>query len=171
MRRSMRRSEKEIQDRASMDEVIARAEVCRLGLCVDNEPYVVPVSFGYDGTSIYFHTATDGMAIDYLSSNNQVCFELEYDVRILTNDTRACGWSHSFYSVIGFGKVQELTETSRKVFALNRVMEHYSGKEWDFEVDMLAQIRTWCISIDQMTGKQSKDKLPISSTQRPGRTA
>jgi uncharacterized protein len=164
----MRRNDKEILDRASIDEIIIRAEVCRLGLCVDNKPYVVPVSHGYDGNNIYFHTAQEGKAIDYISINSQVCFEFEHDVHIQMNDTRACGWTHSFYSVIGFGIVNELTDANRKIYALNRVMEHYSGKEWDFEVDMLAKIRTWCISIDQITGKQSLDKLPISRSQKIG---
>jgi nitroimidazol reductase NimA-like FMN-containing flavoprotein (pyridoxamine 5'-phosphate oxidase superfamily) len=27
-----------------------------LGLAKDNSPYIVPVSFGYDGDAIYFHT-------------------------------------------------------------------------------------------------------------------
>ena len=32
------------------------AQICRLGLCKDNRPYIVPVNFGYDGEHIYFHT-------------------------------------------------------------------------------------------------------------------
>jgi uncharacterized protein len=158
----MRRKDKEIQDRKAIDEIITRAEVCRLGLCSDNKPYVVPVSFGYDGKYIYFHTASEGMAIDYLLANDQVCFEVEHEVRVVRNDNKACGWTHSFYSVIGFGTVQELSDTSQKIYALNRVMEHYSGKEWDFEEEMVNKVRVWNVSVERVTGKQSKDKLPIT---------
>jgi uncharacterized protein len=158
----MRRKDKEIQDRKAIDEIITRAEVCRLGLCSDNKPYVVPVSFGYDGKYIYFHTASEGMAIDYFLSNNQVCFEVEHEVSIIKNETSACAWSHSFYSVIGFGTIQELTEASQRIYVLNRIMEHYSGREWDYSEDMLKKTRVWRVSIEQVTGKQSKDKLPIT---------
>jgi nitroimidazol reductase NimA-like FMN-containing flavoprotein (pyridoxamine 5'-phosphate oxidase superfamily) len=50
----MRRKDREIQSRDVIDEIIAQAEVCRLGLSRDNRPYIVPVSFGYDGRCLYF---------------------------------------------------------------------------------------------------------------------
>jgi len=65
--------------------IIKDAQVCRLGLCRDNIPYVVPVSFGYDGADIYFHTAGKGRKIDFIAAGNQVCFELEHEVSVLPN--------------------------------------------------------------------------------------
>ena len=49
----MRRKDKEIHDRSLMEYIMEKAQVCRLGLCKDNMPYIVPVAFGYDGTSIF----------------------------------------------------------------------------------------------------------------------
>ncbi len=157
----MRRQDKEITSRESIDHVIAQAGVCRLGLCRDNVPYVVPVSFGYDGTCIYFHTAAVGMKIDYLQANNRVCFEFEHDVHVIAHETAPCSWSQSFYSVIGFGTVQEITDPERRVYALNQVMQHYSGREWEFPPGRFAEIRHWCISIESITGKQSLDKTRL----------
>ncbi len=153
----MRRKDREIKSRESIDQIIAGAEVCRLGLCQDNRPYVVPVSFGYDGDNIYFHTAKKGMKIDYMTVNARVCFEMEQDAKVIGNEELACEWSHSFYSVIGFGTVHEITGTENKITALNIIMQHYSGKEWDFDGRMLKLARLWCISIEQVTGKHSKD--------------
>ncbi|MFH0778167.1 MAG: pyridoxamine 5'-phosphate oxidase family protein [Candidatus Eisenbacteria bacterium] len=48
----MRRSEREIRSRPEIDEIIRGSQVCRLGLALDGRPYVVPVSFGYDGSAI-----------------------------------------------------------------------------------------------------------------------
>lgn len=56
----MRRKDKEITDRARIDEIINGTQVMRIGVSKDNNPYVVPVSSGYDGESLYFHTATKG---------------------------------------------------------------------------------------------------------------
>jgi uncharacterized protein len=149
----MRRTDREIQSRQAIDEIIAGAEVCRLGLSQAGKPYIVPVSFGYDGACIYFHTASQGMKIDYMTANPQVCFEMEQDVRIIRNEESACKWGHSFYSVIGFGKVQEVTEEHGKIAAFHQIMRHYSGQEWEYDPAELAKTRLWCIPIDQVTGK------------------
>ncbi len=154
----MRRREREIQSRGLIAEIMARAQVCRLGLCRDNLPYVVPVSFGYDGEYIYFHTATEGMKLDYLAANNRVCFEMEHDVSVVADPDAACQWSFSFYSVIGFGTVDEITDPADKVRALNHIMRHYSGRDWDFDDRWLQKARLWRITIEQVTGKRSKDK-------------
>ena len=53
----MRRTDKEITDQTLMPQVIDQAQIGRLVHTKDNIPYVLPVSFGYDGKVIYFRTA------------------------------------------------------------------------------------------------------------------
>ncbi|HOD34379.1 MAG TPA: pyridoxamine 5'-phosphate oxidase family protein [Syntrophales bacterium] len=154
----MRRVDKEIRDRGLIDQILAKARVLRLGLSRDNRAYVVPVSFGYDGSFLYIHTAREGMKIDYIRANRQVCFELEHDVRVIENETDACRWTQSFYSVIGFGTIEEITDTVQKTCALNRIMRHYSGREWALDEKRIEKTRLWRVSIDQITGKKSSDK-------------
>jgi len=127
-------------------------------------PYIVPVSFGCDGQFIYFHTATEGMKIDFIAANNQVCFEFEHDIKVVPNDNVPCKWTFSFYSVIGFGIIEELTEIHLKSNAFNQIMRHYSNRDWDFldfDGQLLEKTRLWRISIDRVSGKQSKDKIGI----------
>lgn len=155
----MRQHKREIQDNALIQEIIAEAVVCRLGLCKDGIPYIVPLSFGYDGSCIYFHTAAEGMKIDYMAANNQVCFELEHDVRVIPDDSAACKWSMSFYSVIGFGTVEEITDHELKIYALNQIMKHYSNRDRDFDEQIVEKTRLWRIAIERLSGKQSKDRL------------
>ena len=59
----MRRKEKEITDIKSIEEIINKAKVCRLALSLDDTPYVVPVCFGYNGETIYIHSAKEGQNI------------------------------------------------------------------------------------------------------------
>jgi hypothetical protein len=157
----MRRKDKEITDKDLINQIIAKAQVCRLGLSNHNKPYIVPISYGFDGTYIYFHTAVEGTKIDYISINPHICFELEHDVKIIMNDSLACKWTQSFYSVIGFGTVQEITDHQHKIKAFNQIMMHYSGKEWDFDEGMLNKTRLWKITIEQLTGKKSLDKTTL----------
>jgi nitroimidazol reductase NimA-like FMN-containing flavoprotein (pyridoxamine 5'-phosphate oxidase superfamily) len=155
----MRRTDKEITDQTLIAQIVEKAQVCRLGLAKDNIPYVLPVSFGYDGKAIYFHTAKEGRKIDFMAANDRVCMEFEHGVQLLRHDTNPCRWSFSFQSVIGYGTVQELTEPSGKRDGLNKMMKHYSGREWPFTREDLEAIRVWKIGIESLTGKQSKDKM------------
>jgi uncharacterized protein len=150
----MRRTDREIQSREGIDQVIHAAGVCHLGLSNQDHPYIVPVSFGYDGTNIYFHTAAQGMKIDYMTANPRVCFEMEQDVRVVPDEEQACKWGQLFTSVIGFGTVHEITDPPGRLAAMNQVMQHYSGKHWQFDPETFAQVRLWCISIESLTGKR-----------------
>ena len=152
----MRKSNLEIRDKARIEHIMRSALICRLGLCKDNMPYIVPVNFGYDGARIYFHTAAEGMKIDYFAANKRVCFEVECDVEIVPNADDACRWETDYESVIGFGAIEEIIEPELKVDALNKIMEHYSERPWKFDVQMVAKARLWAVRIEELTGKEHK---------------
>jgi len=154
----MRRRDKEITDRELISKIIRDSKVCRLGLAKNNDPYVVPVSFGYDGTSIIFHTASEGKKIDYINANNSVCFEFEDEVQVVPDEISPCKWTFSFQSVIGYGKINELVEANEKINWLNLIMKQYSDKEWPIDPKKLKSVRVWKITINRIAGKQSKDK-------------
>lgn len=151
----MRRTDKEIESREEMDEIIRGSHVCRIAMAMENMPYIVPVSFGYDGESIYIHTAKEGEKINYFKNNNNICFEFEKNVKLFRNPDNACKWTFSYESVIGFGKIYELESLEQREIGLNKIMFQYSGKEWVFGEDKLNNIRVWKIEITSMTGKRS----------------
>ncbi len=154
----MRRSDKEITVRGEIDDVVRGSDVCRLAFAVGDEPYLVPVSFGYDGQSVFFHTAESGRKIDCIAANNRVCFEFERDVRLVSHPDKPCSWSFTFECVIGFGTVEELTTPEEKARGLNEVMRQYSDKTWDFDPGALDRTRVWRISIESISGKRAGRK-------------
>ena len=154
----MRRRDKEISSRGDIDAVIRGCEVCRLAFAVENEPYIVPVSFGYDGNSLFFHTATSGRKIEFLEANNRVCFEFERNVRLQRNPEVSCKWSFAFESVIGYGTVSELTDPAEKTRGIDQIMLHYSGKRWELTASLLTRTRVWKILIESVTGKRAEEK-------------
>jgi len=154
----MRRSDKEITSRSEIDKVIRDCKVCHLAMTADNEPYVVPISFGYDGAAVYFHTAREGRKIDFFTANPRVCVQFEHDVRLVTSDTDACDWTFSFESVIGFGVIEELTDPDTKAHGLNQIMQQYSGRTWQFDIPAFSRTRVWRVSIDKLSGKLSSTK-------------
>ena len=155
----MRRTDKEVGSREEINAIIRGSHVCRIALAMDNMPYILPVSFGYDGESIYLHTAKEGKKINYFKNNNNICFEFERNVKLVKDTKIACKWTFFYESVIGFGKIHELESLEQREVGLNRIMSQYSGKEWVFGEDSLKNIRVWKIEITSITGKRSV-KLP-----------
>jgi nitroimidazol reductase NimA-like FMN-containing flavoprotein (pyridoxamine 5'-phosphate oxidase superfamily) len=154
----MRRKDKEIPSLREIDAIIRGCDVCHLALALENEPYIVPVSFGYNGAAFFFHTAQSGRKIEFLESNNRVCFEFERNVRLQADPDAACKWTFAFESVIGYGRVSELIDPAEKARGLNQIMLHYSGREWELDTPLLARTRVWQVLIDSLTGKRAEEK-------------
>lgn len=151
----MRRSDKEIKNRAEIEGVIRQCRICRVAFANDGEPYIVPLSFGYDGEAFYFHTALEGKKIEYIEKNPNVCFELDRDVRLEGKEDDPCSWTFAYESVIGYGTIVELVEQEDRIGGLNRIMEQYTAREWEFRPEMLEGARIWRLDIESVTGKRS----------------
>jgi len=150
----MRRKEQEITDRATIESIIARSTVCRLALSEDDRPYIVPLCFGYEDNALYFHTAREGKKIDILKKNNRVCFEVDCDHELVTNET-ACKWSMKYRSVVGFGKASLVNDLEAKRKALDSIMRHYGGRPSDYSATAMDKMLVIKVEIESMTGKYS----------------
>ena len=154
----MRRKDRLIESRQEVDAIIAGSDVCRLALAVNDEPYLVPLSFGYDGDAIYLHTARKGKKIEYFKGNNKVCFEFERNVRYVRDGNGACNSTFVFESVIGYGTISELVSNDQKAYALRQIARHYAETSDDFPDDQIKKVRVWKISVDSVAGKRSPGK-------------
>lgn len=153
----MRRHKQEITDNEIIEEILHKALVCRIGLAEDNMPYVVPVCFGFKDGSIYVHSSRHGRKMEIIERNNNVCFEVDVDVKTVPADT-ACKWTLQYRSVIGFGKAEVVRDEDERIHALNVIMEHYSGRSsHQYEAGPLEHAAIIKIHIESMTGKRSKD--------------
>lgn len=59
-----------------IDEVLKRVGYAHLGCARDNRPYVVPINYAYDGTSIFIYT-TEGKKSEIIDGNPAVCLQIE----------------------------------------------------------------------------------------------
>ena len=150
----MRRAEREIKDRKTIDEILHQATVCRLGLCDGGMPYVVPLSYGYEDDCLYFHSAPEGRKIEIIRTNPHVCFEVDVDHEFVPADT-ACNWTVRFRSVIGFGKARLVEDPEEKRRALDVILGHYSDGPYEYVTDSLDKVAVIRVQIDNITGKQS----------------
>ena len=96
----------------SQDEIEAllrRSRIGRIGCCIDDRPYVVPVNFAYDGSAVYV-VSGPGRKIDAMRTDPRVCFEVEE----IDESDGAIDWR----SVIADGVYGELSDDDGRRAAL-----------------------------------------------------
>lgn len=150
----MRRADKEIADRGEIDKILRKATVCRLGLVDGAIPYIVPLSFGYDGNTLYFHSACEGKKVDLLRRNAVVCFEFDVDAEPVRSKT-SCGWTMRYRSVIGYGTASFVENAGGKSKALEIIMRQYTDGPYEFPEEMLRKIAVIKVVISEISGKVS----------------
>jgi len=141
-------------DREEIESIIRKADVCRLGLSVDNTPYIVPLNFGYKENFLYFHTAKVGKKIDMIEGHSRVCFELDIDHEVVKAEN-PCDWNMKYRSVIGYGRAFLLEDIEEKRRALDIIVEHYSGRISEYKKKMVDHLAIIKVQVENMTGKKS----------------
>ncbi|MHC4479195.1 MAG: pyridoxamine 5'-phosphate oxidase family protein [Planctomycetota bacterium] len=150
----MRRKEREIDNITVIEDILSKASVCRLGLCENNQPYVVPLCFGHKDNALYLHCAAQGRKLDILRKNNNVCFEVDIDHEIIKAE-QACDWGMKYKSVIGFGKAVFIEDIESKRKALDVIMQQYSEGTFEYPANAIEHIVVIKVEIQSMTGRQS----------------
>lgn len=150
----MRRGEKEITNRAEIDAIIRGAQVCRLAMSDGDQPYVVPLNFGYDGSALYFHCALEGRKIDVLRRNARVCVEFDEPEELVRGE-EACQWGMRYRSVIVFGTAYLLEDITARRDALRILMAQYTDRSFSFPDQMVERTAVIKVAIELVTGKQS----------------
>lgn len=94
-------------DLEQIDQVLRSEDIGHLGCIADGWPYVVPVTYVYDGGSVYVHCG-DGLKLRAMRENPQVCLEVE-QIRSMAN------WR----TVLVRGRFEELfDDEEERAFAL-----------------------------------------------------
>ena len=150
----MRRKDREVARREDIEEIIRRADVCRLALCEGDHPYVVPLCFGYEAGILYFHCAPHGRKLEILKNNRNVCFEMDVDHELVPGET-SCAWGLRYRSVVGFGRASCIRDPESKRKALRIIMGHYSDEVLEFPKEALARTAVIKVAVDDMTGKSA----------------
>jgi len=154
----MRRKDKEIVDEKVMVSIIGKAIICRVAMCWQNEPYVIPMNFGYRDNYIYLHSAGEGRKLDILRNNDKVCIEFDVDVELMQSQ-EVCKTSMKYKSILIFGTAVILKDIAEKKRALDIIMHHYyyhnSLSVFHYPEDALEKVIIIKVKVKKMTGKES----------------
>ena len=156
----MRRQEREITDFGRINNILEKSMVCRLGLCSEDVPYVVPVNYGFeflDGKLIlYFHSANAGKKIELIKINPKAAFEMDLSYELIEDEV-ACRHSMIYESVIGVGEIIFCKCNEEKRKALTLLMAHYvPGRAFHFVDEQFQNLCLFKLTVLSYTAKSNK---------------
>lgn len=151
----MRRSDKEVTDKTLIDKILKEAEIIRLAMVDEGNPYLVAMNYAFADGYLFMHSALEGKKIDILKKNNKVAFQADNGVELVIQE-EACSCGTKYLSVLGTGKAIFIEDIIEKTKALNAIMSKYTGKAgFKFPEKMLEKTLVLKIEIESVTGKKS----------------
>ena len=152
----MTKREFQITDENQILSILDTAKVLRLGLAVDNEPYVVPMNYGYtmeDGHLVlYLHSAVRGKKLDMIRANSRVFFELDCDVTPFEGKV-ACQYGLTYSSIMGRGTARIVEDVEEKMQAMSILMKTQTQKEFTFNERLVSIVAVIRIDVEEYTAK------------------
>ena len=152
----MTKRELQITDEREIRSILDTAKVLHLGLCVDNEPYVVPMNYGYVMEAgklvFYLHGALRGKKLDMIRANSRVFVELDCN-RTPFEGEKPCQYGLGYSSVMGRGKAVIVEDVEEKIGALKQLMKTQTGKDFEFNEKLVSIVAVIRIDVEEYTAK------------------
>ncbi len=157
----MTRRERQITDVDEIIDILEKSKVVHVGMIDGDEPYVVPMNYGYTlengKLTIFLHGARRGRKIDIIKANPKVFFEMECDITPFEGDV-ACKYGITYASIMGRGLATLVEDVEEKKAALSCLMKTQTGKDFAFEDKMTSFVSI--IRIDTLEFTAKKRPLP-----------
>ena len=154
--KGMTKRELQITDENQIRAILDEAKVLHLGLCVDNEPYVVPMNYGYcleNGKLVfYLHGALRGKKLDMIRANSRVFVELDCN-RVPFEGDKPCQYGLGYSSVMGRGTATVVDDVEEKMKALTVLMKTQTGKDFTFNEQLVSIVSVIRIDVAEFTAK------------------
>ena len=152
----MTKRELQVTDLNEIKAILDTAKVLRLGLAVNNEPYVVPMNYGYvmeEGKlTLYLHSAVKGKKLDMLWANPNVFFELDCGLTPFES-VKPCQYGLAYSSIMGRGKAVIVEDVEEKIKAMSILMKTQTGKDFTFNEQLVSIVAVVRIDVAEYTAK------------------
>ncbi len=152
----MTRRERQIFDIDKILEILDKSKVVHIGMVDGDEPYVVPMNYGYtyeeEKLTIWLHGATTGRKLDIIRKNPKVFFEMECDLVPFDGDV-ACKYGLSYSSLMGKGIATIIEDSEEKQKALSILMKTQVNKDFQFNEKLASVVGIIKIEVSEFTAK------------------
>ena len=155
----MRRKDREITDMNEIRAILERARVLHLGLNAEEEPYVVPMHYGFTlddkGLTLYVHCAREGHKLELLRRDARVFVEIDTDEALVPGRT-PCAWGARYACVMARGRAAVVEDEEEKAAALRLLMKTQTGAEHEITPAMAAAVCVLRIDAEAFSAKSRK---------------
>ena len=152
----MTKRELQITDEVQIRNILDTAKVLHLGLAVDNEPYVVPMNYGYTMENgklvLYLHSAQKGKKLDMMRANPKVFFEMDCDLAPFEGE-KPCQYGLVYSSVMGRGTASIVEDVEEKIKAMAILMKTQTEKDFEFNERLVSIVAVIRIDVAEYTAK------------------
>ena len=152
----MTKRERQVTDPKQIRDILDAGKVLHLGLAVDNEPYVVPMNYGYtfenEKLVIYLHSAVRGKKLDMLQKNPKVFFEIDCDIQPFEGKL-PCQYGMVYSSIMGKGVATIVDDVEEKKQAMTVLMKTQTGKDFVFNDQLVSIVAVIRIDVEGYTAK------------------
>jgi len=154
----MKKIEREITNKNTIIEILKNGKYATISMCRASKPYIVTLSYGFDlkRNSLYFHSAKEGLKVEFLRENPSVCGTIVDDLGYIMNDC-----SHKYRSIVFWGKMETVEDLEEKEYGFNIILNHLEDnpgiikKRFLKNEQVLDNICILRLNIIEMTGKAS----------------
>ena len=154
--KGLTKREARVTDPAQIAHILDTAKVLHLGLAVNDEPYVVPMNYGYimeDGNlTLYLHSAVKGKKLDMIRENPRVFFSIDCD-RMPFEGRVPCQYGLVYSSIMGRGMARIVEDVEEKKKAMTLLMKTQTGKDFSFEDRLVSIVAVIRIDVEEYTAK------------------
>lgn len=117
-------------DRETVYSILDEGMVCHVGICVDGQPFVLPMAYARAGDRLLIHGFGGGRLVRALKDGAEVCVTVTHmDALVLARS--AFHHSMNFRSVIVFGTAKLIDGDEAKTKAFREFFEFLIPGRWD----------------------------------------
>ena len=145
-----------VTDPEQIRHILDSGKVLHLGLSVNDEPYVVPMNYGYaleDGKLVvYLHSAVRGKKLEMVQTNPKVFFSIDCD-RMPFEGRVPCQYGMVYSSIMGRGIASIVEDVEEKKQAMTLLMKTQTGKDFTFKDRLVTIVTVIRIDVSEYTAK------------------
>ena len=155
----MRWKDREIWELHQLESILMECDAVRIAAQDEAGLFIVPMNFGYrlegEKLTLFVHSAPEGRKVEAFRRGGMVAFEMDCGHALRSADT-ACGHSFTYRSIMGSGTIRALSDREEKKVGLGDIMEHMTGRTWDFPDESVDRTVVFALEVSQWTGKSNQ---------------
>jgi nitroimidazol reductase NimA-like FMN-containing flavoprotein (pyridoxamine 5'-phosphate oxidase superfamily) len=146
-----------VESPREMERLLTEERIGYLGLSLQEQPYVVPLTYAYVPGRILFHCALTGMKLDHIRANPLVCFTVARQFGQVVPHPQGAVCHVNSDSVICYGRARIIDEPEERREILNAFNQCLQPGAPEITTEDVATCSAVEITVTEMTGREERD--------------